>query len=75
MTQPISPIVLEFAKANGYREPSTDESFEHIVARTMNQYQLDREDAEVLVLDDQRDEIEDFFFKRFGQPTSAPARR
>lgn len=75
MAQPLSPIVVEFAKANGYREPASDESFDQIVVRTMKQFSLDREDAEVMVLDDQRDELEDFFFKRFKQPPSNQARR
>ena len=62
----IHPIVLKFAKSAGYKEPSSDESFEQVVARTMKLHGLDKEDAEVMVCDDQRDEIDDFFFKRFN---------
>lgn len=72
MAHPLSSIVLEFAKANGFQPVSTDESLEQSITRVMKQFNMDREDAELWINEQQREELEEFYWKRFQQRPSTP---
>jgi hypothetical protein len=68
--QPLNLTVFEFAVAHGFQPISSDIPIEQAVERVMRELRLNRSAAENCVLDPQREELEQFFWKRFNQRPS-----
>lgn len=61
----IPDIIIEFAKDNGYHEPASDLDKKALIRRYMQEFGMDKADAEVWYYEMKRDDIEDFFNHRF----------